>query len=123
MSKTVMIVDDSSVMRMTVINVLKDAGYTMIEASNGITALEKLGAYKIHLIISDVNMPNMDGLTFVKKVKELPDYKFVPIIMLTTVTGQDKIEIGKAAGIKAWMVKPFDKTKLIGAVAKLLGQG
>jgi two-component system chemotaxis response regulator CheY len=123
MSKTVLIVDDSSVMRMTVINVLKEAGYTMVEASDGLNALEKLSTYKVDLIISDVNMPNMDGLTFVKKVKELPDYKFIPIIMLTTVTGQDKIEIGKAAGIKAWMVKPFDKNKLIGAVSKLLGQG
>lgn len=121
MSKKIMIVDDSNVMRMTVSSVLKESGYDVVEAENGQAALEKAVQTTIHLIICDVNMPIMDGLTFARKIKEESDYRFVPIIMLTTVTDQTHIEAGKTAGVKAWMVKPFDKTKLLGAVSKLLG--
>ena len=121
MSKRLMIVDDSTVMRMTVSSVLKESGYEVIEAENGQVALEKAMLSPIDLIICDVNMPVMDGLTFARKIKEVSQYRFVPIIMLTTVTGQAEIEAGKAAGVKAWMIKPFDKAKLLGAVSKLLG--
>ncbi|KIM10202.1 MAG: chemotaxis protein CheY [Sulfuricurvum sp. PC08-66] len=121
MSKTLLIVDDSAVMRMTVGAILKEANYTVVEADNGQVALERAMANAIDLIICDVNMPVMDGLTFARLIKEQPKYRFVPIIMLTTVTGQTEMEAGKAAGVKAWMIKPFDKTKLLGAVAKLLG--
>lgn len=121
MSKKLLVVDDSTVMRMTVGSILKEAGYEVVEAENGQVALDKAAEAPVDLVVCDVNMPVMDGLTFVKKVKERDDYRFVPIIMLTTVTGQAEMEAGKAAGVKAWMVKPFDKTKLLGAVAKLLG--
>jgi two-component system chemotaxis response regulator CheY len=121
MSKKLLIVDDSTVMRMTVCSILKEAGYEVTEAENGQVALERAMEVPADLIVCDVNMPVMDGLTFVKKLKEQEKYRFVPVIMLTTVTGQAEMEAGKAAGVKAWMVKPFDKAKLLGAVAKLLG--
>ncbi|MEY4503841.1 MAG: hypothetical protein RL154_133 [Pseudomonadota bacterium] len=85
-------------------------------------ALEKVAINStIDLVISDVNMPNMDGLTFVQKLREMPQYKFIPVMMLTTVSDNSQMDIGKAAGVRAWMVKPLDKPKLLGAVAKLLG--
>lgn len=121
MSKKILIVDDSTVMRMTVSTILKDNGYEVIEAENGQVALDKAMATPVDLIVCDVNMPVMDGLTFAALIKEKQQYRFVPIIMLTTVTGQSEMEAGKAAGVKAWMVKPFDRVKLLGAVAKLLG--
>lgn len=121
MSKKILIVDDSTVMRMTVGNILTEAGYEVVEAENGQVALDKAKATPVDLIVCDVNMPVMDGLTFAKLIKEEAQYRFVPIIMLTTVTGQAEMEAGKAAGVKAWMVKPFDKAKLLGAVSKLLG--
>jgi two-component system chemotaxis response regulator CheY len=92
----------------------------VLEAENGQDALDKAKRTPVDLIICDVNMPVMDGLTFARLIKEEAQYRFVPIIMLTTVTGQSEKEAGKAAGVKAWMVKPFDKDKLLGAVEKLL---
>lgn len=121
MSKTILVVDDSTVMRMTVSSILNETGYVVVEAENGQVALDKAVASHVDLVICDVNMPVMDGLTFARLIKEQPQYRFLPIIMLTTVTGQSEMEAGKAAGVKAWMVKPFDKAKLLGAVAKLLG--
>lgn len=120
MSKKILIVDDSNVMRMTVGSILGEAGYETLEADNGQSALAKALETQVDLVISDVNMPVMDGLTFVKELKGHQNYRFVPVIMLTTVTGQAEMETGKAAGVKAWMVKPFDKTKLLGAISKLL---
>ena len=120
MSKTLLIVDDSTVMRMTVSSILKMTGYEVIEAENGQVALDKAKRTPVDLIICDVNMPIMDGLTFARLIKKEAQYRFVPIIMLTTVTGQLEMEAGKAAGVKAWMVKPFDRDKLLGAVEKLL---
>lgn len=121
MARMVMVVDDSTVMRMTVGTILREVGYEVVEADNGQVALDRAKQVQVELIVCDVNMPVMDGLTFVRLLKELPQYKFVPVIMLTTVTGQTEMEAGKAAGVKAWMVKPFDREKLLGAVAKLLG--
>lgn len=121
MSKTILIIDDSAVMRMTLGSILKEAGYAVLEAENGQAALEKAQSEQVHMMICDVNMPVMDGLTFARKVKELEAYKYVPIIMLTTVSGQSEMQEGKAAGVKAWMVKPFEKPKLLGAVSMLLG--
>ncbi len=120
MSKTILVVDDSASLRQVVSIALKGAGYTVIEGSDGADGLSKLDGTKVHLIISDVNMPNMDGLTMVKKIKELAAYKFTPIIMLTTEAGADKKDIGKAAGVKAWMVKPFKPDQMLDAVSKLL---
>jgi two-component system chemotaxis response regulator CheY len=95
-------------------------GYEVILAEDGKDALSKLNGTKIHLIISDVNMPNMDGITFVKEAKKLPAYKFTPIVMLTTESNASKMAEGKAAGVKAWIVKPFQPPQLMAAVAQLV---
>ncbi|MDP3979552.1 MAG: response regulator [Pseudomonas sp.] len=120
MAKTVMVVDDSSSVRQVVSIALKGAGYEVIEASDGKDALVKLTGQKVHLMISDVNMPNMDGITFVKEVKKLANYKFTPIIMLTTESQEAKKQEGQAAGAKAWVVKPFQPAQMLAAVAKLI---
>jgi two-component system, chemotaxis family, chemotaxis protein CheY len=119
MSKTIMIVDDSASMRQVVGIALKGAGYAVLEGRDGQDALTKLTGQKVHLIISDVNMPNMDGISFVKAVKLLPAYKFTPIIMLTTESEESKKREGQAAGARAWVVKPFKPEQLLGAVQKL----
>ena len=120
MSKTILIVDDSSSVRSVVGIALRGAGYDVIEACDGVDALSKLTGQKVHLIVSDVNMPNMDGITLVKEVKKLPSYKFTPICMLTTEAEQSKMQEGKAAGAKAWIVKPFQPPKLLDVVSKLV---
>ncbi len=120
MAKTVLIVDDSISMRQVVRMALGSAGYEVIEAEDGRAALQKLNGKKIHLIISDVNMPNMDGISFVKEVKASPSYRFTPIIMLTTESQEEKKQQGKSAGAKAWVVKPFRPEQLLTAVSKLI---
>ncbi len=120
MSKTVMIVDDSASLRQVVGIALRGAGYEVIEASDGKDAISKLTGQKVHLIISDVNMPNMDGITFVKNVKQMPNYKFTPVIMLTTESQDGKKQEGQAAGAKAWVVKPFQPAQLLAAASKLI---
>ena len=119
MSKTIMIVDDSASMRQVVGITLKGAGYDVLEGIDGIDALARLKGQKVHLIISDVHMPNMDGISFVKAVKLLPAYKFTPIIMLTTESEVTKKNQGQAAGAKAWVVKPFQPAQLLLAVQRL----
>lgn len=120
MAKTIMVVDDSASLRQVVGIALKGAGYEVIEGCDGKDALAKMTGQKIHLIISDVNMPNMDGITFVKAVKQLPNYKFTPVIMLTTESQEGKKAEGQAAGAKAWVVKPFKPEQMLGAVQKLV---
>lgn len=120
MGKNILVVDDSSSVRQVVGIALKSAGYDVIEACDGKDALGKLTGQKVHLIISDVNMPNMDGITFVKEVKKLPSYKFTPIIMLTTESQESKKMEGQAAGAKAWVVKPFQPAQMLAAVSKLI---
>jgi two-component system chemotaxis response regulator CheY len=120
MAKTIMIVDDSATLRQVVSIALKGAGYDVIEGCDGKDALSKLTGQKVHLIVSDVNMPNMDGITFVTEVKKLPAYKFTPVIMLTTEAGEDKKAAGQAAGAKAWVVKPFKPEQMLTAVSKLI---
>ncbi len=120
MAKTILIVDDSASLRMVVSIALKGAGYEVIEACDGKDALSKLNGSRIHLIISDVNMPNMDGITFVKEAKKLPAYKFTPIIMLTTESQEGKKREGQEAGAKAWVVKPFQPAQMLAAVSKLI---
>jgi len=120
MAKTIMMVDDSASMRQVATIALKNGGYEVVEACDGQDALKKLDGQKIHLIISDINMPNMDGLTFLKAVKQHPQYKFTPVIMMTTESGEDKKNEGREAGAKAWIVKPFDPPALLGAVQKLV---
>jgi two-component system chemotaxis response regulator CheY len=120
MGKTILIVDDSISLRQVVGIALKGAGYDVIEASDGRDALAKLTGQKINLVISDVNMPNMDGITFVQELKKLPAYRFTPVIMLTTEAGDAKKQAGQAAGAKAWVVKPFQPAQMLAAVAKLV---
>ncbi len=120
MAKTIMIVDDSATLRQVVSIALKGAGYDVIEGCDGKDALGKLTGQKVHLIISDVNMPNMDGIAFVSEVKKMPDYKFTPVIMLTTEAGEDMKASGQAVGAKAWMVKPFKPEQMLTAVSKLI---
>jgi two-component system, chemotaxis family, chemotaxis protein CheY len=120
MAKTILIVDDSASLRQVVSIALKGAGYDVLEASDGKVGLARLDGRKIHLIVSDVNMPNMDGITFVTELKKLPAYRFTPVIMLTTESQEGKKREGQAAGAKAWMVKPFQPAQLLAAVAKLV---
>ena len=120
MAKTIMVVDDSASLRQVVSIALKGAGFDVIEGCDGKDALSKINGQKIHLIISDVNMPNMDGITFVKEVKKMTNYKFTPIIMLTTESQEAKKQEGQAAGAKAWVVKPFQPAQMLAAVSKLI---
>src|ERR1035438_1169351 len=113
MGKTIMIVDDSSSLRQLARILLKTAGYELIEACDGNDALTKLDGRKVHLIISDINMPNMDGMTFMKTVKQLPHYKFTPIVMLTSSALESSRQEAREEGVKAWMVKPFARDRLL----------
>lgn len=120
MAKSILIVDDSASVRQVVGISLKQAGYDVIEGRDGRDALSKLTGQKVHLIISDVNMPNMDGISLVKEVKAMPAYKFTPIVMLTTESQDEKKRQGQEAGAKAWIVKPFKPEQLLGVVQKLV---
>jgi two-component system, chemotaxis family, chemotaxis protein CheY len=120
MSKTILVVDDSASIRQVVSITLKSAGYTVIEAVDGKDALTKLDGQKVNLVISDVNMPNMDGISFVKEMKQKANYKFTPVIMLTTEGSDEKKKEGQAAGAKAWVVKPFKPEQMLQAVSMLI---
>jgi two-component system, chemotaxis family, chemotaxis protein CheY len=119
-AKTVMIVDDSPCLRQVVSFALKEAGFNVIEGCDGKDALSKLGGQKVHLIISDVNMPIMDGISFLKAVRRIPAYKFTPVLMLTTEAAEDKKQQGRAAGAKAWLYKPIQPEQMIAVVKKLI---
>ena len=114
-----MVVDDSASIREVVSLALKGAGYEVLEACDGKDALSQLTGQKVHLIVSDVNMPNMDGISLLKEVKQHPEYKHTPVMMLTTEAQDSKKQEGKDAGAKAWLVKPFQPPVLLSAVAKL----
>jgi len=120
MAKTILIVDDSSAIRVSVRMALTAKGYEVVEADDGKTALTKLDGRKYHLVISDVNMPHMDGFTFVQHMKANAAYKYTPVVMLTTEASPEKKEQGKAVGAKAWIVKPFVPDQLVAVVAKLV---
>ncbi|MDH5613046.1 MAG: response regulator [Gammaproteobacteria bacterium] len=120
MRKQILIVDDSASLRQVVSITLENAGYDVIDAEDGAKALDLLDGKKVHLVICDVNMPVMDGITFVKKVKQMPNYRFLPIIMLTTESRESRKLEGQAAGAKAWVVKPFQPEQMLAAVSKLI---
>ncbi len=120
MAKTIMIVDDSASIRKVVRLTLEQTGFDVIDAVDGVDALKKMNGVKIHLIITDVNMPNMDGITLVREARKLPAYKFTPMMMLTTEASNDKKMQGRDAGAKAWLVKPFQPPMLLNAVSKLI---
>lgn len=120
MKKTILIVDDSISLRQVVKIALKGAGYEVIEACDGVDGLSKLDGREIALVISDVNMPNMDGITFVRELKKRPAYRFAPVMMLTTESQESTKREGQAAGAKAWLVKPFQPAQLMMAVSRLI---
>lgn len=120
MTKTVLIVDDSASVRQVVGIALRGAGYEVLEGCDGRDALTKLDGRKVNLIISDINMPNMDGISFIKEAKKLTAYRFTPIVMLTTESQEAKKREGQAAGAKAWVVKPFQPPQMLAVVSKLI---
>jgi len=117
----ILAVDDSSSMRQMVSFTLKGAGYDVVEAVDGQDALNKAKSDQFDLIVTDVNMPVMDGITFIKNLRGEANYKFTPMLMLTTESAADKKAEGKAAGATGWVVKPFNPDQLINTVKKVLG--
>lgn len=120
MSKTILIIDDSASIRQSTQSALQDAGYHVIEAIDGQDALKQLNGQKIHLIISAVNMPQMDGITFMQEAKKRPLYQFTPVIMLTTESNQNLPRHYSSTNAKAWLTKPFRPAQMLAAVTKLI---
>jgi two-component system chemotaxis response regulator CheY len=121
MAKTILAVDDSGSLRQMVAFSLKAAGYQVIEAVDGQDGLEKAKNQVVDLVLTDQNMPRMDGLTLIKSLRALPSYQRVPILMLTTESSDDMKAKGRAAGANGWLVKPFDPQKLTEVVKKVIG--
>jgi len=121
MAKTVLCVDDSASIRQMVGFTLKSAGYEVVEAVDGMDGLDKAKSRSVNLVLTDQNMPRMDGLTLIKSLRALPQYKSVPILMLTTESSEAMKSQGRAAGATGWLVKPFDPQKLIEVVKKVIG--
>lgn len=121
MSKVIMTVDDSTSVRQMVGFALKSAGYDVLEACDGKDALAKLGGAKVDMIITDLNMPNMNGIELIRSVRATAAHKFVPIVLLTTESQAEKKQEGKAAGATGWIIKPFKPEQLTAVVKKLLG--
>ena len=119
MPKTVITVDDSMSIRETVKMILASAGYQVLTAEDGVKGLQICQQHKADLILSDLNMPNMDGTTLIGKLRALPQYRFTPILMLTTESQDEKKLAGKKAGATGWIVKPFDPAKLLAVVQKV----
>ena len=115
-----MTVDDSASLRQMVSFVLRDGGYEVFEAVDGLDALSKLKGRELHLFLSDINMPKMDGLELTRKLRAMSQYKFVPIILLTTESAAEKKQQGKAAGATAWIVKPFNPDQFLAVVKKVM---
>ncbi|MBF0175653.1 MAG: response regulator [Magnetococcales bacterium] len=121
MAKTIMTVDDSSSVRQMVTLTLKGEGYNVVEGVDGKDALNKLKANPVDMVITDLNMPNMDGITLIRELRALPAFKFTPIVMLTTESQANKKSEGKDAGATGWIVKPFKPAQLIQVIKKVLG--
>ncbi len=120
MAKMFLIVDDSASMRQLIAFTIKDAGYDVLLAENGRDALEKMSRAKVDMVITDLNMPEMDGIMFIRELRGKADYKFVPIIMLTTESQEAKKQEGRAAGASGWIVKPFSPSQLMAVVKKFV---
>ena len=121
MSKTILAVDDSGSLRQMVVFTLKSVGYQVVEATDGQEALDLSKKQLFDLILTDQNMPKMDGLTLIRSLRAMQQYKKVPIIMLTTESSEEMKARGRSAGANGWMVKPFDPKRLIEVVKKVLG--
>lgn len=125
MSNVILIVDDSATIRASVTHTLSQAGYEVHQADNGESGMNSLkelsgGGKLVSMIISDVNMPVMDGITFIRELKADPAFKFTPVLMLTTESQETKKQEGKAAGAAGWLVKPFEPSTLVGVVRKFV---
>lgn len=120
MAKRFLIVDDSASMRQLVSFTIRKAGYEIVAAENGKDALGKLNGPKVDVVITDLNMPEMDGIEFIKKLRGMPDYKFAPIVMLTTESQEAKKQEGRQAGASGWIVKPFTPEQLLEVVRKFV---
>jgi two-component system chemotaxis response regulator CheY len=118
---SILAVDDSASMRQMVAFTLKGAGYEVVEAGDGQEALGLAKTRKVHLVLTDVNMPKMDGIALIRALRTLPDYKFTPMLMLTTESAPEKKQEGKAAGATGWIVKPFNPEQLLATIKKVLG--
>ena len=121
MGKIIMTADDSASVRQMVSFTLKQSGYEVVEAVDGKDALQKLGAQKVDMLITDLNMPNLDGIGLIKGARALPACRFIPIVMLTTESQDARKQEGKAAGATGWIVKPFKPEQLLAVVKKVLG--
>ena len=121
MMRTILAVDDSASIRQMVSYTLRGAGYDVVEANDGCDALEKARQREFNLVLTDLNMPLMDGLALIRSLRELPRYKRAPILMLTTESSETMKSKGRAVGATGWMVKPFDPARLIEVVKKVLG--
>ena len=119
--KKVLAVDDSATIRTSISFVLKQAGYEVVEAIDGVDGLDKAKADKFNLVITDIIVPNMDGIEMIKQLRGTEGYKFIPIIALTTENQDTKMQEGKAAGATGWIVKPFTSEKLLAIVKKIIG--
>jgi two-component system chemotaxis response regulator CheY len=118
--RRIMTVDDSTTVRQMLSFTLQDAGYEVIEAGDGVDALEKLKKESIQMLVTDLNMPRMDGIELIREVRKTPGNRFVPIIMLTTESQDQKRQEGKAAGASGWIVKPFKPEQLLRVVKMVL---
>ena len=119
MSK-ILVVDDSNSIRDMVCFTLQSAGYSTVQAQDGLLGLDKAKGDSFDLVISDVNMPNMDGISLCQELRKLPDFKFTPILMLTTESSTDMKMKGKAAGATGWLVKPFNPDKLLSTIKRVI---
>lgn len=121
MSKTILVVDDSVSMRQMVTFTLKGAGFEVVEAGDGKEAVGKLnGGAKPNLVITDLNMPNMDGISLIKEIRGMAAHKFTPVLMLTTESADDKKKEGQAAGATGWIVKPFNPDQMLATIKKVM---
>jgi two-component system chemotaxis response regulator CheY len=118
---SILAVDDSASMRQMVTFTLKGAGYEVVEAADGQDALQLAKSKKVDLVLTDINMPKMDGIALIRALRGLPQYKFTPILTLTTESTSDKKQEGKAAGATGWIVKPFNPEQLLTVIKKVLG--
>jgi two-component system chemotaxis response regulator CheY len=120
--RSILAVDDSASMRQMVSFTLRSSGYEVIEAVDGQDALDKLGDKQIDLVLTDQNMPRMDGLTLIKQLRVQDRFKRTPILVLTTESSDEMKQAGRAAGATGWMVKPFDPARLLEVIGKVLPQ-
>lgn len=120
MGQAILVVDDSISIRQSVRFILEQGGYTVYEAADGLEGLKRLGEQKVQLVITDVNMPNMDGLAMVRKIRETEGIKFLPILVLTTESQGSIVDEGKKAGATGWIVKPFNNEKLLETIKKVI---